>query len=31
MADVGGRAIGLIVVETAFPALLVLAIVLWKL
>jgi uncharacterized membrane protein YadS len=30
MADVGGRAIGLIVAETVFLALLVLAFVLWK-
>jgi uncharacterized membrane protein YadS len=30
MADVGGRAIGLIVAETVFLALLVLAIVLWR-
>ena len=30
MAEVGGRAIGLIVAETVFVAVLVLAIVLWK-
>jgi len=30
MAEVGGRAIGLIVAETLFLAILVLAIVLWK-
>jgi uncharacterized membrane protein YadS len=30
MAEVGGRAIGLIVAETVFLAVLVLAIVLWK-